>query len=211
MTLEQMTNAQHEAVDSGFIDLNTLDGDDYEAVNLSDIENTLVNIAAAYVGLLHESATNKDVVSSGSMIDDIQATQITTTETGYSIGITAPDYATYQDEGVNGWKVDRGSRFKFKTKGTKEGSPMYNSLKAWVNREGLSARNVEQGVTPRERRGMKMQSLETKTILSVAAGIKRSGIKPTHFWRVATNEINAYIETELAIATKIDIINNLYP
>lgn len=112
-----MTKAQHEAVDSGFIDLNTLDSGDYEAVNLSDIENTLVNIAAAYVGLLHESATNKDVVSSGSMIDDIQATQITKTENGYSIGITAPDYASYQDEGVNGWKVNRGSRFQFKTKG----------------------------------------------------------------------------------------------
>jgi hypothetical protein len=206
-----MRASQHEAVDSGFIDLNTLDSSDYQPVNLSDIENTLVNIAAAYVGLLHENATNKDVVSSGNMIEDIKATDITTTETGYSIGITAPDYATYQDEGVNGWKVNRGSRFQFKTKGTREGSPMYNSLKAWVNREGLSARNVKQGVTRRERRGMKMQDAETKTILAVAAGIKRSGLRATNFWSDATNEINAYIETELGIATKIDIINNLYP
>ena len=206
-----MKQAQHEAVDSGFIDLNNLDSGDYEAVNLSDIENTLVNIADAYVGLLHESATNKDVVSSGSMIDDIQATQITKTDTGYSIGITAPDYATYQDEGVNGTKVDRGSRFKFKTNGTREGSPMYNSLKAWINREGQSARNVKVGVTPRERRGMKMKSLETKAILSAAAGIKRNGIIRTNFWSDATDEINAYIEQELSIATKIDIINNLYP
>jgi hypothetical protein len=88
---------------------------------------------------------------------------------------------------------------------------MYNSLKEWVNREGKSARNVKVGVTRRERRGMKMQSIETKTIFAVAAGIKRSGLKATHFWSDATNEINAYIETELGIATKIDIINNLYP
>ena len=206
-----MTRAQHEAVDSGFIDLNTLDAGDYQAVDLSDIENTLINVAAAYVGLLHEKATQKDVVSSGSMIDDIKATDITKTESGYSIGITAPDYATYQDEGVNGWKINRNSRFNFHNKGTKEGSPMYNSLKQWVNREGLSARNVKQGVTRRERRGMKMQDAETKTILAVAAGIKRSGLKATHFWSDATSEINAYIETELGIATKIDIINNLYP
>jgi hypothetical protein len=206
-----MTRAQHEAVDTGFIDLNTLDAGDYQAIDLSDIKNTLVAIAGAYVGLIHENATNKDVVSSGNMIEDIQATDITTTETGYSIGITAPDYATYQDEGVNGWKVNRGSRFQFKTKGTREGTPMYNSLKAWVQREGLSARNVKQGVTRRERRGMKMQDAETKTILAVAAGIKRSGLKATHFWSDATKEINAYIETELGIATKIDIINNLYP
>jgi hypothetical protein len=206
-----MTKAQHEAVDTGFIDLNTLDASDYQPIDLSDIQNTLVNIAAAYVGLIHENATKKDVVSSGNMIEDIQATDITTTETGYSIGITAPDYATYQDEGVNGTKVDRGSRFNFQTNGTREGTPMYNSLKQWVQREGLSARNVKQGVTRRERRGMQMKSVETKTILAVAAGIKRSGLKATHFWSDSTKEINAYIETELGIATKIDIINNLYP
>jgi len=206
-----MTRAQHEAVDTGFIDLNTLDASDYQPIDLSDIQNTLVNIAAAYVGLIHENATNKDVVSSGNMIEDIQATDITTTDTGYSIGITAPDYATYQDEGVNGWKVNRGSRFHFENKGTREGTPMYNSLKQWVQREGLSARNVKQGVTRRERRGMKMQDAETKTILAVAAGIKRSGLRATNFWSDSTKEINAYIETELGIATKVDIINNLYP
>ena len=99
-----MTKAQHEAVDSGFIDLNTLDSGDYQAVDLSDIENTLINIAAAYVGLLHESATNKDVVSSGSMIDDIQATQITKTDTGYSIGITAILKAQWWQVLNNGFK-----------------------------------------------------------------------------------------------------------
>jgi hypothetical protein len=88
---------------------------------------------------------------------------------------------------------------------------MYNSLKQWVNREGQSAMNVKVGVTRRERRGMKMKSVETKAILAAAAGIKRNGIERTNFWSDATNEINAYIETELGIATKIDIINNLYP
>ena len=206
-----MTRAQHEAVDSGFIDLNTLDAGDYQAIDLSDIKNTLVAIAGAYVGLIHENATSKDVNSSGDMIENIKPTEVTTTETGYSIGITAPDYATYQDEGVNGWKVNRGSRFQFKNKGTKEGTKMFYSLKEWINREGQSAMNVNVGVTKRERRGMKMQDAETKTILAAAAGIKRNGIERTNFWSDATSEINAYIETELGIATKIDIINNLYP
>ena len=206
-----MRAAQHEAVDSGFIDLNTLDAGDYQAIDLSDIENTLTIVAAVYVRLLHDNANSKDVNSSGDMIENIKPTEVETTENGYSIGITAPDYATYQDEGVNGWKVNRGSRFQFKTKGTREGSAMYNSLKAWVNREGQSARNVKVGVTRRERRGMKMQSIETKTILAVAAKIKRFGIAPTRFWSDATKEIQQYFETELAIASKIDIINNLYP
>ena len=206
-----MTKAQHEAVDSGFIDLNTLDAGDYKPIDLSDIENTLTIVAGIYVGLLHDGANSKDVKSSGDMIENIKPTKVTKTENVYSIGITAPNYATYQDEGVNGYKVNRGSKFQFKTRGTKEGSPMYNSLKAWINREGQSARNVKVGVTPRERRGMKMKSLETKAILSAASAIKRNGIKPTHFWRDATTEIQQYFETELAIASKIDIINNLYP
>ena len=206
-----MTKAQHEAVDSGFIDLNTLDAGDYQAVNLSDIENTLVNIAAAYVGLLHESATNKDVISSGSMIDDIQTTQITKTDTGYSIGITAPDYASYQDDGVNGWKVNRNSRFQFKTKGVNPDGAMVASVKQWIQREGLSARNVKKAVTKREAKGMKMLDATTKAAVTASYFIKKKGIKPTHFWRDATNDINAYIEQELSIAAKIDIINNLYP
>ena len=121
-----MTRAQHEAVDSGFIDLNNLDGDDYQPIDLSDIGNTLVNIAAAYVGLLTDYANALDVKSSGDMLENIKPTDITTTENGYSIGITAPDHATYQDEGVNGTRVNRGSRFNFKTNGTKEGTPMFN-------------------------------------------------------------------------------------
>ena len=206
-----MTKAQHEAVDSGFIDLNTLDAGDYQAVDLSDVKNTLTNIAGAYIGLLTDYANQRDVKSSGDMLENIKPTEVISTENGYSIGITAPDYASYQDEGVNGWKVNRGSRFQFKTKGTKEGTPMYNSLKEWINREGESARNVKVGVTKRERRGMKMKSLETKAILSAAAGIKRQGIEPTHFWTDATKDIELYIEQELSIAAKIDIINNLYP
>jgi hypothetical protein len=206
-----MTKAQHEAVDSGFIDLNTLDAGDYQAIDLSDIKNTLVAIAGAYVGLIHENATSKDVNSSGDMIENIKPTEVETTENGYSIGITAPDYATYQDEGVNGWKVNRGSRFKFKTKGVNPDGAMVASVKEWIQREGLSARNVKQGVTRRERRGMKMQDATTKAAVTASYFIKRNGLKATHFWSDATDEINAYIETELGIATKIDIINNLYP
>lgn len=206
-----MTRAQHESVDSGFIDLNTLDASDYQAIDLSDIKNTLVAIAGAYVGLIHENATSKDVNSSGDMLENIKPTDVTKTENGYSIGITAPDYATYQDEGVNGWKVNRGSRFNFKTKGVNPDGPMVASVKQWIQREGLSARNVKQGISRRERRGMKMQDATTKAAVTASYFIKKKGLKATHFWSDATSEINAYIETELGIATKIDIINNLYP
>ena len=87
--------------------------------DLSDIKNTLVAIAGAYVGLLHDNANSKDVKSSGDMIENIKPTKVETTDTGYSIGITAPDYATYQDEGVNGWKVDRATCWESRSSGRK--------------------------------------------------------------------------------------------
>ena len=206
-----MTKAQHEAVDSGFIDLNTLDGGDYQPIDLADIENTLINIAGAYVGLLTDYANALDVKSSGDMLENINPTDITQTENGYSIGITAPDYASYQDEGVNGWKVNRGSRFQFKTKGVNPDGAMVASVKQWIQREGQSARNVPAAVTRREKRGMKMQDATTKAAVTASYFIKKKGIKPTHFWRDATDDITLFIDQELGIATKIDIINNLYP
>lgn len=139
------------------------------------------------------------------MQDNIKATDVTKNGSVYEIGITAPDYASYQDEGVNGWAVNRGSRFQFRTKGV--GDDMRKSIAAWLKREGMSARTVKQAVSKREARGMDALNQRAGT---VAYMIKRNGIKPTHFWSDATNEMNQYFETEIAEAIKIDIVNNIY-
>lgn len=200
-----MKKVQHQAIEEGFLDLLGTETTEFQELDWKDTEQTLVNLAAVYIGLLAESADKKDVSSSGFMQDNIKATDVTKNGSIYEIGITAPDYASYQDEGVNGWAVNRGSRFQFRTKGVSDN--MRNSIASWLQREGKSASMVKQAVSKREARGMDALNQKAQT---VAYMIKRQGIKPTKFWSDATEEMNQYFETELATAVKIDIVNNIY-
>lgn len=199
----------HEVLQSSDLELAEYDSANLSKVDLSDIKDTIVHLGAKYIDFITEEIINQDLKSSGDLERSLKLTELSETGGVYSVGIKAAYYASYLDEGVNGWKVNRGSRFQFKTKGTREGSPMFNSLKQYVNREGLSARNVKVGISDRERKGMKLQNVETKQILSIAANIKRQGIKPRRFWTNATEDFTKYAEKELGVALKIDIINNL--
>lgn len=199
----------HEVLQSSDLELAEYDSANLQKVDLKDIKNTTLHLGANYIDFITEEIINQDLKSSGDLERSLQLTEITETNNIYSVGIKAAEYASYLDEGVNGWKVNRNSRFQFKTKGTREGSPMFLALKKYANREGLSARNVKVGISDRERKGMKLQNLETKNILALAANIKRQGIKPTRFWSNATEDFTKYAETELGISLKIDIINNL--
>ncbi len=200
-----MNKIQHEALKSGELDL-LFEEPPQGQVEFIDLTSTLEQLAAVYIGLINEKMDEKDVSSSGKMQTSIKASEVTQTGNNYEIGIFAPDYASYQDEGVNGWAVNRGSRFQFRTKGV---SPdMLKSVKDWLQREGKSARNVKQGISKREVRGMDALSQRANT---AAFMIKRQGLKPTHFWKEATDDLNRYFEEEVGNAIKVDIVNNILP
>lgn len=207
--MASISRVQHEALADGFIDLIGTDTDNFEAVELSDTAKTIVQLAAIYVGLISDKIDEKDLASSGKMQNLITPTQVEFDGTTYSIGINAPGYASYQDEGVNGWAVNRNSRFSFKTRGVDPSGEMVKSLKQWIAREGASARNVKQSVSSREARGRQMPDATTRAAIRAAYMIKRQGIKPKYFWKEATNEFLVVLENELGTAIKIDVINNL--
>lgn len=184
---------------------------DYSPVEFTDTGNTVIQLAATYIELINEEIENKDVASSGYMQDNITPTDLEVNGDTLIVGINAPLYASYVDEGVNGWAVNRGSRFQYRTKGVDPKGAMVKSLKEYINREGLSARNVKVAVTQRESKGKTMRDATTKAAMSMAFMIKRQGIKPRHFWRDATNKFLPIAEKELGTAVKIDIINNLVP
>jgi hypothetical protein len=200
-----MNKVQHESLKSGELDL-LFEEPPQGQVEFIDLQSTLEQLAAIYIGLINDKMDEKDVSSSGKMQTSIKASEVTQTGNNFEIGIFAPDYASYQDEGVNGWAVNRGSRFQFRTKGV---SPdMLKSVKDWLQREGKSARNVKQGISKREVRGMDALSQRANT---VAFMIKRQGLKPTHFWKEATDDLNRYFEEEVGNAIKVDIVNNILP
>jgi hypothetical protein len=184
---------------------------DYSPVEFTDTGNTVIQLAATYIELINEEIEKKDVASSGFMQDNITPTDLEVNGDTLTVGINAPLYASYVDEGVNGWAVNRGSRFQYRTKGVDPNGAMVKSLKSYIQREGLSARNVKVSVTQREAKGKTMKDATTKAAMQMGYMIKRQGIKPRHFWRDATNKFIPIAEKELGTAVKIDIINNLVP
>ena len=184
---------------------------DYSPVEFTDTGNTVIQLAATYIELINEEIEKKDVASSGFMQDNITPTDLEVNGDTLTVGINAPLYASYVDEGVNGWAVNRGSRFQYRTKGVDPNGAMVKSLKSYIQREGLSARNVKVSVTQREAKGKTMKDATTKAAMQMGYMIKRQGIKPRHFWHDATNKFIPIAEKELGTAVKIDIINNLVP
>lgn len=214
--VKSFRQVQHKAIEDGFLDLLGEDQGKFKPVTFDDVANTLVQLAGQYVAKLTQLADERDVASSGKMIDKIEPTEVQINGSVYTIGILAPEYASYQDEGVDGWDNSQGSRFKFKTKGVDPKGEMVKSVKDWLKREGKSARNVKVGISARERRGIKSKqksrmTADARTRQAVTASymIKRMGIKPTHFWRDATEQMQVQITNELGKAFKIDIVNYL--
>jgi hypothetical protein len=199
----------HEVVNLSDVDLASESASDFEPVNFKDTKNTFVKLAAVYIELINDEIEKKDVASSGRMQDKIKPTKLQVNGDVLSIGINALEYTSYVDEGVNGWAVDRGSRFNYTTKGVDPDGEMVKSLKDYIRREGSSARNVKASVTSRERKGQAMPDPTTSAAVSMAYMIKRQGIKPRHFWRDATERFIPIFEDELSAALRVDIINNI--
>jgi len=194
---------------SDVIFLESLGSTAFEEPKFNNIADKLAKLAAQYSLRIIDEIEKKDVASSGGLSDSIKPTTVTHKGKIFTVGIKAKDYASYTDEGVSGWALDRGSRFKFKTKGVDPKGAMVKSIKDWMQREGKSARNVKVSVTQRERKGKQIKDATTTAAVSMAYMIKRMGIKPRHFWRDASKGFEVVIQNELGAALKIDIINNI--
>jgi hypothetical protein len=203
-----LAKAQLEAINSGVIDLN-VDNRSYEPATMDNVGSQLNNLAIEYSLMLADELNKKDAASSGQLADSIQPLAVEVNGKVFSVKIQTNAYASFIDEGVDGWANSRGSRFKFKTKGVDPQGKMVKSLKEYLAREGQSARNVKVGISQREIKGKQILDAKTKSAVTAAYMIKRQGIAATHFWRDATIKFKAYLEKELGEAVKIDIINNI--
>lgn len=203
---KSITSAQNDAANIAAIDLLGESKDNFQPVKFDRVAQSVEYLASLYVKKLVDNL--RDHNSSGELADSIEATEVEQVGTVVSVGILAPDRASYLDEGVSGWAKDRGSRFQFKTKGIDPEGEMVRSVKAWLEREGKIAQNTPKPVTAREQKRDKIKDASTKAAISTAYMIKRMGIKPTLFWQKAKKDMQSEVEKELAAALKIDIINS---
>jgi hypothetical protein len=167
-------------------------------------QDKLTQLAAQYSIALAKKLGDVDASSSGELADSIQPLSIQVKENIFYVDIVAANYASFIDEGVDGWAKSRGSRFKFKTRGVDPKGEMVKSVKDYLVRENKISQSKYAVLNKKN----KVKDRQIQAATTVAYMIKRMGIKATHFWRDATTEFSSIVEKELGMAVKIDIINN---
>jgi hypothetical protein len=169
-----------------------------------ETQDKLTQLAAQYSIALAKKLGDVDASSSGELADSIQPLSIQVKENIFYVDIVAAKYASFIDEGVDGWANSRGSRFKFKTRGVDPKGAMVKSVKDYLVRENKISQSKYSVLNKKS----KVRDRQIQAATTVAYMIKRMGIKATHFWRDATTEFSSIVEKELGMAVKIDIINN---
>jgi hypothetical protein len=169
-----------------------------------ETQDKLTQLAAQYSIALAKKLGDVDASSSGDLADSIQPLAIQVKDNVFYVDIVAAKYASFIDEGVDGWANSRGSRFKFKTRGVDPKGAMVKSIKDYLVREN----KISQSKYAVLNKKSKVRDRQIQAATTVAYMIKRMGIKATHFWRDATTEFSSIVEKELGMAVKIDIINN---
>jgi len=169
-----------------------------------ETQDKLTQLAAEYSIALAKKLGDVDASSSGELADSIQPLAIQIQDNIFYVDIVAAKYASFIDEGVDGWDNSRGSRFKFKTKGVDPNGAMVKSVKDYLVREGKISQSKYAVLNKKN----KVKDRQIQAATTVSYMIKRMGIKATHFWHDATNEFSKIIEQELGMAVKIDLINN---
>lgn len=209
MAKPSITSAQNKAGTDAFLDLTGDSKSLYKPVKFEALASSLEYVAAVYTEKLAKQLVTKDADSSGVLAKSIVAGDVQLMGTIYHVEISAEKYASFIDEGVDGWENSRGSQFHFKTKGVNPQGEMVKSVKAWLLREGEMSRVKNRPVSTKESKRQNITDASTKAAISTAYMIKRFGIKPTHFWRDATTEMDEVIRREFSAALQIDIVQNL--
>jgi len=201
-------SVNHKKTNLDFVDLLGKSKSDFEKVEFEDTINTLEQLAGIYIAKLVDEIDTKDLASSGYMQKNIKPSEVEVNGTKYSIAITAPFYINFVDEGVNGWKQTRNSRYSFKTKGVNPDGEMVKSLKKYLAREMKTAPKGK-AISTRERKAKKIIDAKTKSAMTAAYMIKRQGIKKRPFLNKVQLDMKQVIKNELSQSLRIDIINNL--
>ncbi len=178
-----------------------------------ELEAALVKIGHMYAENMKENFNAVDSVSEGQGIDSIKPLDVEIFGKIYSIDIEAATYLSFVDAGVNGWAMDRNAPYSFKTKGILLSSPMVQSVKAYLLREGkMGTDKTKRPASQKESTRQKLTTNPTdRQAMSVAYMIKRMGIKPRFAIQKTKTDMEKVISENFSAALRIDIINNILP
>jgi hypothetical protein len=192
-----------------FLDLLGSDKSSFQEQRFEELEDTVLRMGNAYALAMADALDRSDAVSSGRGADSLRATELTVTPGKIEISVEGLSYLEFIDKGVNGWKVDKGGKYQFKTKGIDPKGAMVKSVMDWLKREKSFSSSGYKAITPKESSRLRIKDPNIQRAISASYMIKRNGIRPVNFIEDATEEITRTFASDLAAALKYDIITNL--
>lgn len=189
---------QSKLIDSGFLD--TL-GQDKDGIKLNAMGKLLLELAGGVMTDAADNLNKKNAVSSGKLASDMEQ-EITADGKFLETVVKILDYGKYLDEGVNGTKNNRGSRFSFKNQFV--GRKFVDQIQQWAQRENLSANNIKRKIGKETKSGIP----DSRAVaMAIAKSIKRNGIEPRKFMTDAITKLQTKLTDDKVLAAfKIDVI-----
>jgi len=144
--------------------------------------------------------------SSGTLHKSIVVNKVEKKGNDFEVTISMAGYADFINEGVDGWGgPSKGGKYKFKTKGVPDA--MVKSVSEWIKQSKKV--NVSVAVSKIEKKGQSLADKKITQAKSIAFMIKRQGIEGTHFFNKAKKEFETLLSTELGVAVRVLIKDNL--
>jgi hypothetical protein len=184
---------------SNFLD--TLEGNNPDEVLTNSVEAVLIEWAGEFITECRNNLQRTKSVSTGNLADNITPT-IESSNGVYTLSIVLPDYYDFVNKGVQGVKGGNPSPYRFRK--LTVSYDMMRSIRKWVIRKNLKA-TVQNKKFP-NKKVKTFDQTSNSMAYAVAVGIKKKGIKATHFFDKAIDKIYPQLAPKLAKALGEDVV-----
>jgi len=162
------------------------------------IENFLQEWAQSVTDMIRENLESKgEYYRRSTLAQEIIALPVESTNDGYRLVITMPDYGQFIDKGVRGNKTSFAapqSEYEFRNK-----MPPVDSIVLWIKKRGdinvaLSTKKKEKLKSLKTRqikKAFKQRSFDyqvRQVAFAIAKGVQQKGIRATHFYSEIVND-----------------------
>ena len=170
-------------------------------VESNSVEVILIEWAAMFIEDCRERLQQSGNISSGNLAQNI--TPIIDSANGiYTLSIRLPEYYDFINKGVQGVNGSNPSQYKFKT--LKVSYDMMKSIRKWMIRNNLKA--TVQNKKFKHKSVKTFEQTSNSAAFAIATGIKKKGIKGSHYFDNALAAQYPKLAPMLAKALSEDVV-----
>jgi hypothetical protein len=188
---------------------NLLDGLEKKApgsIDTNSVEVVLIEWGAMFIQECRANLRATKSINSGALSSNEGIRPTVENSNGvYTLSVTLLDYYDFLNKGVRGVKESSkapGSPYSYKT--LKVSYDMMGSIRKWMIRKNLQRTLKEKTFKPRKPKTFAETS--NSAAYAMAVGIKKKGIKATHFFDKALDKVYPELAPMLAKALSEDVV-----